>query len=77
MIFYGYNRDNSTFVLNLTNKNQNKTMKKFALFMMVAGMLSLFACKSAPEQKTEGAKDTTATEQAADTAAVADTAKAM
>lgn len=52
-------------------------MKKFALFMMVAGMLSLFACKSAPETKTEDAKDTTATEQVADTAAVADTAKAM
>ena len=44
---------------------------------MVAGMLSLFACKSAPEQKKESTVDTTAQEQAVDTAAVADTAKAM
>lgn len=45
---------------------------------MIAGMLSLFACKSAPEQKAADVVDTTATvEQVVDTTAAADTTQAM
>ena len=53
-------------------------MKKFALLLTCAGMLSLFACKSAPEQKVDNVKpDTTVTEQAVDTTAAADTTQAQ
>ncbi len=37
-------------------------MKRFALFLMVAGMLSMVACKSAPKQE-EATEVETATEQ--------------
>ena len=37
-------------------------MKRFALFLMVAGMLSMVACKSAPKQE-EATEAEPATEQ--------------
>ncbi|MGE0077710.1 MAG: hypothetical protein AB7S48_07620 [Bacteroidales bacterium] len=40
-------------------------MKRIALFLMVAGMLSMVACKSAP--KKEEATEVQPTEQQADT----------
>ncbi|HPD94346.1 MAG: hypothetical protein H6537_02410 [Bacteroidales bacterium] len=45
-------------------------MKKFALLLMAAGMISMVACKSAPKQ--EEATDETAVEKV-DTAAQAET----
>jgi len=43
-------------------------MKKFVFFLMVAGMLSMVACKSAPKQEEQPAQEEQQMEQV-DTAA--------
>ncbi len=45
-------------------------MKKFVFFLMVAGMLSMVACKSAPKQEEQPAQETEQVEQVDTNAAI-------